>query len=96
MQNRIAMICSGRVGTALNAALTRAGYEVQMALKDRIWQTAASADVIILAVPFHAAGEVVRSLDTFASCSICDALTRERQAVDPRGSSLRQRISGLN
>src|SRR5262245_10187076 len=66
MNQKIAIIGPGKVGSALQSALSRAGHEVRSAKRGQIVPTASWADVIILAVPFRAVPEVARELGTAA------------------------------
>jgi predicted dinucleotide-binding enzyme len=66
MKHRIVLIGSGKVGTALQTGLSRAGNDVRLAKKGQIAETAAWADVIVLAVPFSAVPDVARALETVA------------------------------
>ena len=64
MKRKIAIVGSGKAGTALHAGLSRAGYEVRFAQKGEIPETASWADVTVLAVPFGAVRQVVPALET--------------------------------
>ena len=83
MKHKIVIIGSGKVGTALQAGLSRAGYEVRFAKKGQITETASWADVVILAVPFGAVPDVARALETAADCKtvidVTNALTSDFQ-----------------
>ena len=61
--NRIGIIGNGNVGSALARGLQRAGRDVRAVGHDKaaIRETAAWADMIILAVPFRALDDVVRT-----------------------------------
>ena len=63
MKHKIAVIGSGKAGTALHTGLSHAGYEVRFAKKGQIAETASWADVIVLAVPFGAVRDVARMLE---------------------------------
>ena len=63
MRHKIVIIGSGKVGTALQTGLSRAGYDVRVASKEQITEGASWADVIILAVPFSAVPDVARALE---------------------------------
>lgn len=67
MKHRIVIIGSGKVGTALQTGLSRAGNDVRLAKKGQIAETASWADVIVLAVPFSAVPDVALALETVAS-----------------------------
>jgi len=67
---KIAILGRGKAGSALQAALLRAGYEVRSAGRGQIVPTASWADVIILAVPFTAVPEVARELGATADGKI--------------------------
>jgi predicted dinucleotide-binding enzyme len=62
MSQKIGILGVGRVGTALQKALSRTGYEVRTAKRGQVVATASWADVIILAVPFKAVPDVAREL----------------------------------
>ncbi len=79
---RIAIIGSGNVGTALATALRRAGHEVIFGVRapdpadpaeNSIAEAAASAEVVILAIPFEAVADTVRAADGFAGKVVIDA-----------------------
>jgi hypothetical protein len=83
MSKSIAIIGSGKVGTALRQGLERAGYEVRMAGKGQVTDAAASADIIILAVPFTALTGVAQELQKVADgkpvIDVTNALTPDMQ-----------------
>ena len=62
MTPKIAILGSGKAGSALRAALSRAGYEIRSAKRGEIVPAASWADAIVLAVPFGAVPEVAREL----------------------------------
>jgi hypothetical protein len=57
---KIAIIGSGNVGSALARGLTRAGGEVRTAKKADAKEKAQWGELVILAVPFPAVGDVIR------------------------------------
>lgn len=61
---KIAIIGHGNVGRALQRGLEKTGHEVRAAGREpeRIREAARSADMIVLAVPFGAIDEVLRTL----------------------------------
>lgn len=59
---KIAIIGIGNVGSALERGLTRAGYEVRATGKENVRETAAWGEVIILAVPFPAVSDAVKTI----------------------------------
>src|SRR5262245_24834475 len=83
MSHRIAILGLGRVGSALQAALSRAGHEIRAAKRGQTVPAAAWADVIILAVPFAAVPEVARELGSAADgktvVDVTNALTPDFQ-----------------
>lgn len=62
--NKIGIIGTGNVGSALQRGLTKAGHEVRAVGPDReeLRKTAAWADLVLVAVPFGAIDEVVRDI----------------------------------
>jgi predicted dinucleotide-binding enzyme len=66
MSKNVAIIGSGKVGKALQQGLERTGYEVKVAGRGQIAQTATWADIVILAVPFPALTDVARELQKAA------------------------------
>ena len=66
MSPKIAILGTGKAGSALQAALSRAGHEVRSAKRGQIVWAASWADVIVLAVPFAAIPEVARELGAAA------------------------------
>lgn len=64
MKAKIGIIGGGNVGSALNRGLTKAGYETLVSDKGNVAKVAGGADIIILAVPFTAIDDVVKSLGT--------------------------------
>src|SRR5687768_12310600 len=59
---RIAIIGSGNVGSALERGLKRAGHDVRATGKELVAETAAWGEVIILAVPFGAVEDALRTM----------------------------------
>ena len=63
MKHKIAIIGKGNVGKALQAGAQRAGHETRMIGKGGgVKDTVAWADLVILAVPFAAVGEVAAEI----------------------------------
>src|SRR5262249_60110710 len=83
MSLKIAILGTGKAGSALHTALSRAGYEVRSAKRGQIVAIASSAEVIILAVPFAAVPEVARELGSAADgktvVDVTNALTSDFQ-----------------
>jgi predicted dinucleotide-binding enzyme len=83
MKQKIAIIGTGNVGSALQAGLERAGHEARGAKKGQSVASASWADVIILAVPFGAIADVARELETAADgkvvIDVSNALTPDMQ-----------------
>jgi predicted dinucleotide-binding enzyme len=68
MKQKIGIIGKGNVGKALQAGAQRAGYETKMIGRGGgVKDTAAWADVVILAVPFGVLDEVAAEIGTAAS-----------------------------
>lgn len=68
MKQKIGIIGKGNVGKALQAGVQRAGYETKMIGKGGgVKDTAAWADVVILAVPFGALDAVVAEIGAAAN-----------------------------
>ena len=65
MAKKIAIVGRGHVGGALSRGLSRAGHEVNAVEKDEraIRDVAEWADVVIVAVPFAAVGDVARIIE---------------------------------
>lgn len=59
---KIAIIGDGNVGSALARGLKRGGYEVRSTGKEKVKETAAWGEVVILAVPFKAVGDAVKTM----------------------------------
>ncbi|MFP5246090.1 MAG: NADPH-dependent F420 reductase [Thermoanaerobaculia bacterium] len=59
---KIGIIGSGNVGSALERGLKRAGHDVRATGKENVRETAAWGEVIILAVPFSAVEDAVRTM----------------------------------
>ncbi|HEX5043145.1 MAG TPA: NADPH-dependent F420 reductase [Candidatus Polarisedimenticolaceae bacterium] len=75
MAQTIGIIGDGNVGSALARGLKRAGHAVRVAGHDEeaIRETASSADVVVLAVPFGALDDVVREAgDALAGKTVVD------------------------
>ena len=67
MKRKIAVIGKGNVGGALEAGLSRAGYETKMVGRGAgVTEAAAWGDIIILAVPFSAVESVLAEIGTLA------------------------------
>ena len=83
MKQKIAMIGTGKVGSALQKGLEKAGYEVRSARKGTAATTAAWADIVCLAVPFGAINDVASAIrDAVNGKTIVDitnALTADMQ-----------------
>jgi 8-hydroxy-5-deazaflavin:NADPH oxidoreductase len=74
MSQKIAIVGSGNVGKALAEGIGRTGHELRSLGRGEIAQSAAWADVIILAVPYAALDEVILQLrDTANGKTIIDA-----------------------
>lgn len=83
MTERIGIIGSGNVGSALQRGLSKAGCKVQMSRRETVAEVAAGADVVILAVPFGAIDDVVAKLrntiDDKIVIDVTNALTKDGQ-----------------
>jgi predicted dinucleotide-binding enzyme len=82
-KKKIVIIGAGNVGKALHRGVTRAGYEVKLVGEDADATRAAAewADVALLAVPFGAIDEVVKTvgrlLDGKVLVDVTNALTED-------------------
>src|SRR5271163_1688978 len=83
MSKNVAIIGSGKVGRALRQGLEQARYEVRVAGRGQVTETAAWADIIILAVPYAAITDVARELQKAADgkpvIDVTNALTPDMQ-----------------
>jgi predicted dinucleotide-binding enzyme len=83
MQQKVAIVGAGNVGKALREGLERTGYEVRAGGRGQVSETAAWADIIILAVPFAAIPDVTREMQTAADgktvVDVTNALTPDMQ-----------------
>jgi 8-hydroxy-5-deazaflavin:NADPH oxidoreductase len=83
MKRKIGVIGAGNVGKALSRGADRAGYEVRMVARDpaQTREVVAWAELVILAVPFHALDSVINRIgDGFGGKVIVDvtnALTQD-------------------
>ena len=59
---KIAIIGNGNVGSALERGLKRGGYDVRPTGRERVRETAAWGEAIILAVPFAAVDDAVQTM----------------------------------
>ena len=59
---KIAIIGDGNVGSALARGLERAGHEVRTTGKEEVRETAASGEIVILAIPFAAIDDAVKEM----------------------------------
>src|SRR5438477_4193401 len=74
-KSKVGIIGKGKVGGALAQGLKRAGHEVRSVGKDRKAEREAAgwADIVVLAVPFDALDDVVKSLgDLLAGKTVVD------------------------
>ncbi len=62
MKKKIGIIGDGNVGSALARGLKRAGYEVQTTGKEKVRETAAWGEIVILAVPFGAIDDALNTM----------------------------------
>jgi predicted dinucleotide-binding enzyme len=83
MQQKVAIVGAGNVGKALREGLERTGYKVRTGGRGQVSETAAWADIIILAVPFAAIPDVTREMQTAADgktvVDVTNALTPDMQ-----------------
>jgi 8-hydroxy-5-deazaflavin:NADPH oxidoreductase len=83
MKRKIGIIGAGNVGKALSRGADRAGYEVRMVARDpaQTREVVAWAELVILAVPFHAIDSVINRIgDGFGGKVVVDvtnALTQD-------------------
>lgn len=59
---KVAIIGNGNVGSALERGLTRAGHEVRSTGRENVRGTAQWGEIVILAVPFGAVGDAVKTM----------------------------------
>ena len=62
MKTKIGIIGKGSVGSALARGLARAGHDVTTSGKENVKETAAAADVVILAIPFGAIDDALKTM----------------------------------
>jgi predicted dinucleotide-binding enzyme len=106
MKAKVGIIGDGNVGSALARGLERAGYEVRAVGKDpqRVRDTGAWSEVVILAVPYGAVEDAVRALgDGIQGKTIVDvtnALTADMQLASgcttSAAEALQQKARGAN
>jgi predicted dinucleotide-binding enzyme len=90
---KVTIIGAGNVGSALQRGLTKGGHDVEAVAKepDRIRTAAAAADAIVLAVPFGALDDVLRTLGDVVRgkvvVDVTNALTPEFQLALGFGTS---------
>ena len=70
---RIAVLGAGRVGGALAATWREAGHDVAVSTRDTVAETAAGADVVVLAVPAASGREVLAAAGPLAGRILVDA-----------------------
>ena len=85
MVQKIAIIGSGNVGSALNRGLARAGYEVRNSRKETVKETANWGEVVMIAVPYAAIDAVLHELadaiDGKVVVDVTNALTQDMRLV---------------
>lgn len=83
MKQKIGIIGSGNVGSALEKGFAKAGYEVRTSTEQNVAEVAGGADIVILAVPFTAIDDVVAKLGNSVNGKVLidatNALTPEYQ-----------------
>ena len=70
---RIAILGNGRVGSALAASWRERGHDVATSTRDTVAQTAAAADVVVLALPARAVPEVLAEVGPLDGKVLVDA-----------------------
>ena len=70
---RIAVLGGGRVGGALAATWRTAGHDVAVSTRDTVAETAAGADVVVLAVPASSGPEVLAAAGPLDGRILVDA-----------------------
>lgn len=70
---KIGVIGGGRVGGALAASWRAAGHDVTVATRDTVGETAAGAEVVLLAVPARAVPEVLPAMGDLGGKILVDA-----------------------
>lgn len=80
---KVAIIGNGNVGGALERGISGAGYEVRSTGTDNVRETAAWGEIIVLAVPFGAVSDAVKTmgdaLDGKVLVDVTNALDDEMQ-----------------
>ena len=85
MATRIGIIGSGNVGSALARGLTRAEHELRTVGNDKqaLRELAAWAEIVVLAIPFAAVDEVVKSAgDVLAGKTVIDVTNALGPSMD--------------
>lgn len=67
------MIGGGRVGSALAASWRETGHDVTVSTRETVLDTAASADVVVLALPAAAVSEAIANPDLLDGKIVVDA-----------------------
>jgi predicted dinucleotide-binding enzyme len=79
MTRKIAIVGSGKVGTALGKGISQVGHEIRFAKRGQIAATASWSDIIVVAVPFRAirdvVGELGQTADGKAVIDVTNSLT---------------------
>lgn len=106
-RTRIAVIGTGRMGSALARQFAAAGHEVRIGSRDPVrgvekaaalgadfggtyWAAAANAEVLVLAVPFHAAFDSLAQIGDVDGVVLVDPTNPLQEDAEPDGSCAEQ------
>ena len=89
---RIAVLGSGRVGSALAATWREAGHDVAVSTRETVAETAAGAEVVVLAVPAAAGPDVLAAAGPLEGRILVDATNN--LSGGPDGAALAALVPG--
>jgi predicted dinucleotide-binding enzyme len=70
---RVGVIGGGRVGSALAASWREAGHDVRVSTRETVTETAADAEVVVLALPARAVADAIEQIGSLAGTVLVDA-----------------------